>query len=104
MDCPFGVEFYLWMPIKDHHPPTQDQFKLGIVILKKLIELKKKVYIHCEKGHARAPTLIAAYFISEGMSLKEALNLLKSKRPVIHFNNEQINGLNTFERSTIKQK
>ena len=103
LDYPFGVEFYLWMPVKEHYPPTQDQFKLGAAVLKKLIELKKKVYIHCEKGHVRAPTLTAAYFISQGMSLKEALNLLKLKRPVIHLNTRQITGLKKFERS-IKNK
>lgn len=99
VDAPFGVKYYLWLPVRDHYPPSQEQFKLGVAALKKLIELKKKVYLHCEKGHARAPTLVAAFFISEGMSFKQALSLLKSKRPVIHQNKRQINGLKKFERS-----
>lgn len=99
LDSPFGVKYYLWLPVKDHYSPDQDQFKLGAAALQKLTELRKKVYIHCEKGHSRAPTLVAAYFISEGMSFEESFNLLKSKRPAVHLNEMQIAGLKKFERS-----
>ena len=59
---------------------------------------KIKVYIHCEHGHARAPTLVAAYFILEGKNVNEAIELIKNKRPIIHPNKSQIKSLENFKR------
>jgi hypothetical protein len=99
IDMPFGVEVYSWLPVKDHYAPTQGQLKVGVAILQKLTELKKKVYVHCKNGHGRAPTLVAAYFISQGVPLKDALALLKRKRPIVHLNQRQIRSLKKFKKA-----
>ena len=96
VDAPFGVEFYVWIPVKNHMPPTPDQLKFGVSVLEKLVLMSKKVYVHCKNGHGRAPTLVAAYFMKKGKSLEEAISLIKSKRPVIHLRDAQAEALKTW--------
>ena len=96
VDAPFGVEFFAWIPVVDNDAPTPDQFALGVSTLQKLVALDKKVYAHCEHGHGRAPTMVAAYFIAEGDSVDDAIARIKEKRPVVHLSDAQYSALNVF--------
>ncbi len=96
VDAPFGVQFYVWIPVKDYSAPTLEQLNFGVAILEKLILLKKKSYVHCKNGHGRAPTLVAAYLIKQGKSPEEAINFIKIKRPSIHFQDSQKEILTRF--------
>ncbi|PIQ67603.1 hypothetical protein CO173_03605 [Candidatus Uhrbacteria bacterium CG_4_9_14_3_um_filter_41_35] len=96
IDSPFGVESYLWLPTKDHTASSQDQLRLGVAHLTQLINVGRKVYVHCRNGHGRAPTLVAAYYISTGLSVEEATNKIKNKREEVHLNDEQIEALELF--------
>lgn len=98
VDAPFGVKFFAWIPIANHHPPTQDQLDEGVAVLAKLIALGKKIYVHCKHGHGRAPTLVAAYFISTGMSVEEAVEAIRKKRQSIHLEDSQIAALEEFQK------
>ena len=89
IDSPFGVEYYLWLPVVDEMPPSLGQFIVGVEALKKLVELKEKVYVHCQNGHGRAPSLVAAYLIAQGNDMDEAVAIIQSKRPTIHINDKQ---------------
>lgn len=99
LDAPFGVEFYAWLPVKDHAAPSRDQLALGVDILENLVASGKKVYVHCKNGHGRAPTLVAAYLMRKGKTLQEAEALLKSQRPVAHLNEVQRQALEKFAAS-----
>jgi hypothetical protein len=96
LDAPFGVELYVWIPVKDHAPPSADQLAFGVSALQTLIAKVKKVYVHCKNGHGRAPTIVAAYLITNGMNPEDALALIKSKRPSIHLETSQFEALKTF--------
>lgn len=93
VDTPFGVQFYIWIPIKNHTTPTQEQLDFGVSVLEKLVSMKKKIYVHCQNGHGRAPTLVAAYFIKQGKSPNEAIAFLKAKRPTMHLEETQTRAL-----------
>jgi len=93
IDAPFGVDYYLWLPVKDHTAPSQKQLRAGVAFIENLIKNKVKIYIHCQRGHGRAPTLVAAYLISKGKTIKQAIDFIKKKRPVIHPNKVQVNAL-----------
>lgn len=85
LDAPFGVDFYIWIPVKNHTAPKPDQLDFGVAVLEKLVSMKKKIYVHCKNGHGRAPTLVAAYLVkTKGISPAEAEKFIKSKRPSIH--------------------
>lgn len=101
VDAPFGVQYYLWLPVKNHAAPTPLQFKIGVVMIEKLTQAKKKVYIHCEKGHGRAPTLVAAYLMSKEKELEEAIEFLKSKRPGTFIHPKQMVSLKKFQKSLL---
>lgn len=96
LDAPFGVKFYFWLPVKDHHAPTQDQLKVGVTMLEALVRLGKQVYVHCKNGHGRAPTLVAAYLIKRGKTFAEAEKLIKMKRPEVHIEPSQREALKRF--------
>lgn len=100
MDIPFGVDFYLWIPVPDHHAPHHDQLVLGVEVLKVLVKMKRKVYVHCKNGHGRSPTLVAAYLIRKGMSESEAHRLLMKARPSIHLTKEQQEALHAWEKES----
>ncbi len=97
LDQPFGVKFYVWLPVKNHTAPTQEQLSFGVTVLEELVRLKKKIYVHCKNGHGRAPTLVAAYLIKKGLKTKEAEAFIKSKRPAIHLETVQRKALRKFE-------
>ncbi len=99
VDAPTGVDYFLWLPTKDHQPPTPDKLTLGVQTLDFLIKRKIKVYIHCHNGHGRAPTLFIAYLVKKGMKIEEAINYLRSKRPSIHLSPTQLEALRTFRDS-----
>ena len=99
VDAPFGVEFFSWIPVTDHQAPTQSQFKLGVSVLDMLVTMEKKVYVHCMHGHGRAPTIVAAYFVSQGASVEEAIARIKEKRSVIHLDDSQIKALEDFAKN-----
>lgn len=100
IDAPFGIKFYIWLPVKKGMAPSNDQLQFGITVLEKFIALKKKVYIHCQNGHGRTSTLLAAYLIYKGKTLKAATGFIKSKRSSVHFNKIQLKSLRDFHALT----
>lgn len=99
VDTPFGVDFYVWIPVKNHTAPKQEQLDFGTSVLEKLVAMKKKVYIHCQNGHGRAPTMVVAYLIKKGKGVDEAIDFIKSKRPTIHLEQVQKESLIEFSKN-----
>ena len=89
LDHPFGVESYLWLPTKDLTPPSEEQLRLGIAHLQNLVSRQTRVYVHCKNGHGRSTTLVAAFFMSQGMTFDAAVNIIKDKRPGVHLDPSQ---------------
>lgn len=89
IDRPYGVKFFLWLPVKNHTAPTQEQLRIGVMVLDEFVQMKKKIYVHCQNGHGRAPTLVAAYLIKKGKRVDEAIEFIKNKRPSIHLEKVQ---------------
>ena len=98
VDAPFGVEFYVWIPVKNHMPPAPDQLEFGVSVLEKLVLMGKKVYVHCKNGHGRAPTLVAAYLVKNGKTLEEAEAFVKTKRPPVHLEEVQREAIRNFSK------
>lgn len=101
VDAPFGVDFYVWIPTPDHAAPTPDQLDFGVAVLEKLVLLKRKIYVHCQNGHGRASTLVAAYLLKQGKSLDEAIEFIKIKRPAIHLEKVQKEALAKFSQGEV---
>ena len=99
IDNPKGVTFFLWLPVKDKTAPKLDQLFIGATTIAMLTEMQHKVYVHCKNGHGRAPTMVAAYLIWTGKTPKEALDIIKKKRPEIHLEASQKKILEKFYQS-----
>tara|TARA_Y100000034_G_C6770581_1_gene343753 strand:- start:284 stop:742 length:459 start_codon:yes stop_codon:yes gene_type:complete len=98
LDKPFGVDYFLWLPVLDKKPPSQSQLFLGAQAIQDLVKKKIKTYVHCRRGHGRSPALVAAYFILSGLTLSQALKKIRSKRK-IHLNLSQLKALKKFEKN-----
>ncbi len=99
LDNPVGVDYFLWLPTLDHEPPTQKQLRMGVAMLKQCIAMNMKVYVHCKNGHGRAPSLVAAYLMTTGMDVQEALSFIKEKRPPTHLQDVQVAALEEFKKN-----
>lgn len=101
VDAPFGIDMYVWIPIKDHTAPTPEQLDFAVTTIEKLVHMGKKIYVHCQNGHGRAPTMVAAYLTKKGKGVNEAINFIKAKRPSIHLENVQKEALIKFSKVSV---
>lgn len=76
-------EHYLHLAVQDNHAPSLEQLHQGVSFIREQIENGGKVYIHCGVGVGRAPTMAAAYLVSEGLTPKEAWRVIRMIRPFI---------------------
>ena len=96
---PVGLEYYLLLPVTDKYPPSIKQMHVGSKFIRQVIRNKGRVYVHCKYGHGRSPTLVAAYLISEGLGVDEAVKLIAAARPEIHLNKRQSKALEQYKES-----
>ena len=97
LDAAWGAKYFLWLPVVDHTAPKKNQFILGVSFIKHCVNNGLKVYVHCQRGHGRAPTLVAGYLCAvKGMTPKEAVAYIKKKRPGVHPNPRQVAALTRY--------
>ncbi|MFW5748623.1 MAG: protein-tyrosine phosphatase family protein [Chloroflexota bacterium] len=88
---------YCHLPTVDDTAPSVEHLDKGVDFITRAIEAQGKVYIHCAGGIGRAPTMAAAYLMSTGMTLAEALALIKRVRPFISITPPQMEALCAYE-------
>ena len=94
-----GGERHLHLPTSDNTPITVSDLQRGIAFITEEINRGGKVYIHCGVGVGRAPSMGAAYLMSQGMSVNEALDTIRAVRPFIHLTGRQYQHLHEFANS-----
>ena len=96
---PKEIETYLWLPVTDGYAPSQAQLDIGTSAIHAAIKNGKKVFVHCKNGHARSPSMVTAYLMKyEGLSLDDALKLIKEKREEVHIEESQLRALEEFKK------
>ena len=88
---------HLHLPTVDDAAISLDHIGKGIDFIREAVEAGGKVYIHCAGGVGRAPTMAAAYLISTGKTVDEALQLIIEARPFIRPMAPQVEQLKEFE-------
>lgn len=91
------LDEYCYLPTVDDTDPSMAHLEEGVAFITRVIAEGGKVYIHCAGGIGRAPTMAAAYFVSTGMSLDEAVALIKKTRPFINIMPPQWDVLREYE-------
>jgi protein-tyrosine phosphatase len=77
-------DHYLWLPTIDHTSPTIEQLQKATDFIVERVAAGDGVYIHCAAGVGRAPMTAAAYLVSQGYSVDEAMAIIRSRRPFIN--------------------
>ncbi len=90
LDMPIGIECYLWLPTKDHTPPSTKNVLTGVAALDEMLREGRKVFIHCKNGHGRAPAFYCAFLmLKRGKTFEEAWSVIKTSRPEAHLEPSQ---------------
>ncbi len=97
-----AMKDYCYVPVVDGCAPTIEQLHKGATFIHQAITKGEKIYIHCHGGIGRAPTMAAAYFVSQGLTVNNAIELIKQVRPYIEINPIQLEQLRRFEATIYK--
>ena len=88
---------YLHLPTQDLTPPSLEMLDAGVAFIQRHINAGGKVYVHCRWGEGRGPSMAAAYLISTGMTVDQALFLIRSVRNFIRLSDSQKQRLQEYE-------
>jgi len=75
------------VPVPDSDPDAfATQLDAIVELLGKLLRQGERVYLHCNAGINRAPTVAIAYLHAQGgLSLQEARDFVKERRPCVPY-------------------
>ncbi len=98
-----GIEYHFWF-VQPYGTPSLEQLNAFVNLVNEKRVIKQPVAVHCYMGWGRTGTFLAAYLISEGMSVKEAIHKVRQKRPnsIETYQQEQI--LHTFAQKLRAQQ
>lgn len=88
--------------IPEHVEISDSAFLAVIEDLNLLIQSGKKVFLHCKEGVGRAPSIAIAYLVSHGLTLDEAVSLVRNKRSIMRLSRLQQDSLARFSQRTRK--
>ena len=80
------------IPLRDFSAPTLENFKSFLAAVEKALG-QGKVFVHCQGGSGRTGTMGAAYWVSKGLSVKEAVEKVRQANPKAIETREQENSL-----------
>ena len=92
-----NLDQYCHLPTVDDQAPSLEQLNRGVEFINRVVGQGGRVYIHCTGGIGRAPTMAAAYFISQGFTINKAIGLIRRSRPFVNITPAQNLQLERFE-------
>lgn len=84
-----------WLPISDAYIPELDELDEAVDWLIDHIDSGRKVLVHCRFGVGRSGTIIAAYLLKRGHSLKGVFEKMK-QMPAAPTNRDQIQLISNY--------
>lgn len=80
---------FLQLPTRDLCAVSQDCLRAGVAFANRHLDVGERVLVHCEHGIGRSATLALCVLVSRGMAPLDALELAKTKRPLVSPSPEQ---------------
>lgn len=99
-----GAIKLLHLPTPDLHAPTLEQLAQGVTFITEELRQGGKVYVHCAAGEGRGPTMVAAYLISTGLTLNDALAQIRQVRSFIRPTTVQLARLKEWEQKILQNR
>lgn len=96
--------FALHVPIEDMHAPSQPQIDTCLSALRKARQQNMGAVIHCTAGLGRTGTLLACWFVLEGMNAKDAVARIRRLRPGSIETDEQVDAIAEYARRRKSQQ
>jgi predicted protein tyrosine phosphatase len=87
---------HCYLPTVDDAAPSLEHLAEGVRFIEEVVSRGEKVYIHCAGGVGRAPTMAAAYLVTQGMAADEAYACVIRARPFINPTRVQTSQLELF--------
>ena len=72
----------VWFPIHDLHAPPLDRTLALLADLQSRLARGEHLLLHCAAGIGRTGTLAACLLVQQGMSVDDALALVRASRPM----------------------
>jgi len=83
------------IPVTEFHPPEVAQLVEFVDLMRRLPEGAKAI-VHCQAGIGRTGTFAAAYWIAKGLTVDQALEMVRTARPLAVETAEQLAVLDEF--------
>jgi atypical dual specificity phosphatase len=87
------------VPVPDMDAPTPEQIDKCMSIIDKARTSNMGVVVHCLAGRGRTGTILATYFVNQGMSATEAITKVRHLRPGSIEAREQEAAVRDYEHS-----
>jgi polymorphic toxin system DSP-PTPase phosphatase-like protein len=91
---------FLCLPIPNSFPPSMEQTLQFVSFVNQMRSENRPVAVHCEAGIGRTGTIIAAYLICQGDSVKTAVARVRAAQPRAIETERQYQFLLELERQT----
>jgi atypical dual specificity phosphatase len=73
--------FSLHVPVVDMEAPTEEQIDQCLSFIQRAQERHLGVAIHCRAGLGRTGTILACFFVSQGLTANDAISKVRGLRP-----------------------
>jgi atypical dual specificity phosphatase len=87
------------VPVPDMEAPTPRQLAVVMDTVRRANSAGMGVAIHCTAGKGRTGTVLAAYYVTKGLSAKAAVDKVRALRPGSVETAEQEQAIEAFERN-----
>ena len=87
------------VPIEDMEAPSQDQLERCVTAIERAHARDMGVAVHCAAGLGRTGTVLAAWFVAQGLSASNAIARVRRLRPGSVETDEQERAVEEFARS-----